>query len=115
MQLQPGEQADKSGDIFQFDGFVSNISRIPLALKLLRLPADIDAAFVWSGNNRIYFTKGKKSLSETHRPTLQKWKIFLELLDTYYCYTPFKLKSQEFELPKSYDITNSSLKIPISY
>ena len=23
------------------------------------LPADIDSAFVWSGNGRIYFTKGK--------------------------------------------------------
>ena len=34
-------------------------SGYPRDISQLGLPADIDSAFVWSGNGRIYFTKGK--------------------------------------------------------
>lgn len=47
----------------QYWSFISTIpdSGYPRDISLWGLPSDIDSAFVWGANGRIYFTKGNIS------------------------------------------------------
>ena len=57
---------------YQFDGFASE-GDFAISDKFPGLPDDIDSAFIWSGNGRLYFTKGKivLPLSDAIYPPIQ--------------------------------------------